>query len=50
MKKVMTVLLAALFAVSTGVMAASHMKGDKDMSKDDAKKTQKKGDGKKKAD
>jgi uncharacterized protein YxeA len=33
MKKIMTIVLAALFAVSTGAFAAAHMKGDKDAPK-----------------
>ena len=59
MKKLMTVVLAMLFAGSTGAFAAAHAKADdkdgkakaeakkgdgKDMKKDDMKKDDKKGD------
>jgi hypothetical protein len=42
MKNLMTVVLAALFAVSTGAFAMSHMKGEKDAPK--AEKGDKKAD------
>ena len=57
MKKLMSVVIAMLFAGSTGVFAAAHAKGDgkdskdakkeakkDDMKKDDMKKDDKKGD------
>ena len=49
MKKIMTIVLATLFAVSTGVFAAAHMKGDKDAPKaeKDKKGDKKAGDAKK---
>jgi hypothetical protein len=45
MKKLMTIVFATLFAASTGVFAAAHMKGDKDAPK--AGKSDKKADKKK---
>jgi hypothetical protein len=45
MKKIMTIVFATLFAASTGVFAAAHMKGDKDAPK--AEKGDKKADAKK---
>jgi hypothetical protein len=49
MKKLSTILFATLFAASSGAFAAAHMKGDKDMTKDEksAAKGDKKGDAKK---
>jgi hypothetical protein len=49
MKKLLTVVFATLFAVSTGAFAAAHMKGEKDAKADkmaqkgDKAKTSKKG-------
>jgi hypothetical protein len=42
MNKLLTIALAALFAVSTGVIAGGHMKGEKDAPAADAKKDDKK--------
>ena len=53
MRKLLTVVFATLFAVSTGAFAAAHMKGEKDKASKtaqkagDAKKAAKKGDDKK---
>jgi hypothetical protein len=43
MNKVMTLVFAMLFAASTSVFAAAHMKGEKDAPKADAKADAKKG-------
>ena len=43
MNKILTLVFAMLFAASTGVFAAAHMKGDKDAPKADAKTDAKKG-------
>ena len=47
MKRILTIAFAALFAMSAGAFAASHMKGDKDKASADKKGGDMKSDAKK---